>query len=76
MPRHMTQDQRLEAIRLYLAGSTRDALAERYGRHRRTIDNLIRRRGALRGEHWTATRRRFIEAAQQIVLTINNDAVS
>lgn len=48
MTQHMTAAECDEAIRLYRAGSTRDALAIRYDRDRRTIDNLIKRRNALR----------------------------
>lgn len=47
-PNHMTPAERDEAIRLYRAGMTRNALADRYDRPVRTIDALITRRGAQR----------------------------
>lgn len=50
MTQHMTAAECDEAIRLYRADSTRDALAIRFDRHRRTIDNLIKRRNARRSD--------------------------
>jgi hypothetical protein len=44
----MTPAEREEAIRLYRAGETRNALADRYDRGIRTIDALITRKGAQR----------------------------
>lgn len=55
---HMTNPQRDEAIELYTTGAlTRDGLASLYGRGRRTIDQLIRRRGAKQGHVHRLTHR-------------------
>ena len=51
-PNHMTPAERDEAVRLYRAGQvTRDDLAEKYGRGRRTIDNLLKRKQARKSDH-------------------------
>lgn len=43
-PNHMTPTERAECLRLYAAGETRNALADRYDRGIRTIDALITRK--------------------------------
>lgn len=47
-PNHMTPTERDEAVRLFLAGTTQDRLCDRYDRDIRTVQNLLRRRGARR----------------------------
>lgn len=47
-PNHMTPPERDECVRLFLAGTTKDALAERYDRDVRTIQRLLSRKSARR----------------------------
>lgn len=47
--RTMTEVERDECVRMYLAGATLDRLAEIFDRERNTIVRLVRRRGVQRG---------------------------
>lgn len=49
MPKHMTHEQRDEAVRLYLANMTVDKIAEQFERDRTTICRLVGRRAVRRG---------------------------
>jgi transposase-like protein len=49
--RHMTGEQRRQAIALYAAGATIESLAVRFDRHTTTINQLIRKSGVERRGH-------------------------
>lgn len=49
MAKVMTEEERIECMKLYSTGSTLDQLAEHFGRHRCTIEALVRRTGSHRG---------------------------
>jgi hypothetical protein len=55
-PNHMTPAERDECMRLYLAGTTLDCLAEIFDRERCTIGRLVARRGVKRGRQFVVPR--------------------
>lgn len=52
MAKPMTASERQQCLALYGEGATLEELAERYDRHRCTIDSLIRRAGQRRGHQF------------------------
>lgn len=61
MPKHMTQEQRDEAIRLYQSNVTVDSIAEHFDRDRTTICRLVGRKGVRRGRPF---RSEYVDSSQ------------